>query len=230
VVNPIEGAAAGGLSTRVPGNVHRCTMAKHCPSAVGRAPKTRVELMGPVVAEDFSSHLDAVRSGDSAAFAQLFQRINPQLLNFLRGLAPDYAEDAASETWIGVLKGLPKFEGGEQAFRAWVFTIARRRVIDWQRRHVPVPVEALDPDDHTATDPDPSEAAEQAYLTRRALALIGSLPHDQAEAVLLRVVAGFDVSETARILQRSPGSVRVLCHRGLKTLAASVSTPTLEEV
>jgi RNA polymerase sigma-70 factor (ECF subfamily) len=49
--------------------------------------------------------------------------------------------------------------------------------------------------------------------------LIADLSPDQAEAVLLRVVGGLDVTEVARIMDRSPGSVRVLCHRALRRLA-----------
>ena len=54
-------------------------------------------------------------------------------------------------------------------------------------------------------------------------ALVGNLAPEQAEAVLLRVLGGFDVAEVARIMGRSPGNVRVLCHRALKRLAVSLS-------
>jgi RNA polymerase sigma-70 factor (ECF subfamily) len=66
--------------------------------------------------------------------------------------------------------------------------------------------------------------------TREALALIAELPHDQAEVVALRVVAGLDVPQVARVLGKRPGAVRVLAHRGLRRLAerlgAARPTPT----
>ncbi|MFZ4586113.1 MAG: sigma factor-like helix-turn-helix DNA-binding protein [Acidimicrobiia bacterium] len=46
----------------------------------------------------------------------------------------------------------------------------------------------------------------------------------QAEVILLRVVAGLDVNEVAAIVDRSPGAVRVLQHRGLQALAAALQT------
>jgi RNA polymerase sigma-70 factor, ECF subfamily len=49
--------------------------------------------------------------------------------------------------------------------------------------------------------------------------LVAELTPDQAEAVRLRVVGGLSVSETARIMDREPGTVRVLCHRALRRLA-----------
>lgn len=49
--------------------------------------------------------------------------------------------------------------------------------------------------------------------------MVRTLPSDQAEAVLLRVVADLGVSEVAAIMGRSEGAVRVLVHRGLRRLA-----------
>jgi RNA polymerase sigma-70 factor (ECF subfamily) len=60
---------------------------------------------------------------------------------------------------------------------------------------------------------------ETPMSTQSALALIATLPADQAEAVMLRTVAGLSVSAVAEIMGRPPGTVRVLCHRGLRRLA-----------
>jgi hypothetical protein len=59
---------------------------------------------------------------------------------------------------------------------------------------------------------------EERSVTDDALAMIAELPVYQAEAVTLRIVAGLDVDSVARIMQCNPGSVRVLCHRGLRRL------------
>ena len=53
--------------------------------------------------------------------------------------------------------------------------------------------------------------------------LIGSLPRDQAEAIMLRTVLGFDAPTAARILGKRPGAVRAAAHRGLKQLAKRIS-------
>ena len=58
--------------------------------------------------------------------------------------------------------------------------------------------------------------------TQRAVALISTLPADQAEAVMLRTVAGLSVSAVSEIMGRPAGTVRVLCHRGLRRLAFTV--------
>jgi len=53
--------------------------------------------------------------------------------------------------------------------------------------------------------------------------LIGSLPRDQAEAIMLRTVLGFDAPTAARILGKRPGAVRAAAHRGLKQLAKRIA-------
>ena len=65
------------------------------------------------------------------------------------------------------------------------------------------------------------EAAERS-ATDSAVEMIATLPADQAEAVMLRIVNGLDVATVADLMGRTPGSVRVLCHRGLRTLERQV--------
>jgi RNA polymerase sigma-70 factor (ECF subfamily) len=60
------------------------------------------------------------------------------------------------------------------------------------------------------------EGAETAW----ALSRVAALPADQAEAVMLRVVAGLDVAATAQVLGKRRGAVRIATMRGLRKLAA----------
>ena len=53
---------------------------------------------------------------------------------------------------------------------------------------------------------------------------MATLPADQAEAIVLRVVAGLDVQRVADIMGKRPGTVRVLTHRGLRRLAQQLGT------
>jgi len=75
-----------------------------------------------------------------------------------------------------------------------------------------------------ASDPvDPEAQALTASETEAALAHIASLPPDQAEVVLLRVVAGLDAEEVAAIVGKKAGAVRVLQHRALKRLSGRLA-------
>src|SRR5665213_1371933 len=89
----------------------------------------------------FEQDLSAAQSGDEVAFATLWRNLNPGLVRYLRVVARPAAEDLASETWLQIIRSLGKFRGGEQSFRAWVFTIARNKVTDWRRHEGRRPTE-----------------------------------------------------------------------------------------
>ena len=82
----------------------------------------------------FDEVLAAARRATRLAFARLWRELNPPLLRYLRVLAPSSAADLASETWLQVMRSLSSFSGPELAFRGWVFTIARNKLTDAQRR------------------------------------------------------------------------------------------------
>ena len=176
----------------------------------------------------FEDVLLAAQAGDESAFAQLWRTLNPPVVRYLRTLAPASAADLASETWVQVIRNLSKFDGGEPAFRAWVFTIARNKVLDAARHDRRRP-RAADADDaaldRLPSRDDTAQLAMDNLSTDAALALIASLPRDQAEVIMLRVVAGLDAAAVGVILGKSPGAVRVTAHRGLRRLQELVGRP-----
>lgn len=165
--------------------------------------------------------LAAAQDGSEAAFSRLWRDGNPALLRYLRVTAPEAAEDAAADTWLHVVRGLPGFRGDEQAWRAWLFTTARRRAIDQVRRCARRPERPLKDvlPGQLPVSPDAADLAIEHIDTRAALALVARLPPHQAEVILLRVVAGLDTETVAQIVARSPGAVRVAAHRGLRRMA-----------
>jgi RNA polymerase sigma-70 factor (ECF subfamily) len=182
-----------------------------------------------VIGAAFRDILASAQAGDDAAFTSIFRDVQPALLRYLRLIAPD-AEDVASETWLQVVSGLRRFRGEEQEFRAWLFTIARHRAADSGRsraRRPAVPLELTEVD-QLLTSPDAADQALEAVSTRAVLTLIASLPGDQAEIIMLRVVAGLEAREVARIVGKTPGAVRVAAHRGLRKLAGLVGRPDAE--
>jgi RNA polymerase sigma-70 factor, ECF subfamily len=178
-----------------------------------------------VVGEEFADVLAAAQNGSEEAFAILWRDGNPALLRYLRVVAPEHAEDIAAETWIQVVRGLPRFTGDEGAWRAWLFTTARRRLLDQARLRKRHPAEPLD-DIHAAEvprSPGAEQVAMENFATEAAISMLSRLPSQQAEVILLRVVAGLDTDAVADMLGKSPGAIRVLAHRGLKRLQALLS-------
>jgi RNA polymerase sigma-70 factor, ECF subfamily len=182
--------------------------------------------VGMAVSE-FERRLLAAKAGDEVAFAHIFRSVQPLLLRYLRTLGGSLAEDCAAETWLNVVGGLGRFVGDESGFRAWVFTIGRRRLVDARRRPVRGEILCEDPHglrgNHGDGASDVAVTFEESQETSRAVELLTMLPVEQREAVFLRHVAGLDVQQTARVLGRSAGSVRVATHRGLRRLEAMVT-------
>jgi RNA polymerase sigma-70 factor (ECF subfamily) len=179
-----------------------------------------------VIGDEFPVVLGAAQDGNEDAFATLWRDGNPALLRYLRVVSSADAEDVAAETWVQVVRGLPSFRGDEQAWRAWLFTTARRRAIDEGRRRSRHPVTSLGelPGDLEPRAEDTAVLAMQNLATAAAIAAISALPPLQAEVILLRVLAGLDTDTVARIVGRSPGAVRVAAHRGLRRLAQTLTS------
>lgn len=167
-------------------------------------------------------------AGDEAGFLALWRALQPRLLRFLRVIGCDDPDDVASETWLQVVRDLHKFSGGEEDFRRWLFTIGRHRAIDAARARSRRPAEPVSSGLDILAD---SQLVEDQVLdglsVQGAVALLAGLSRDQAEAVALRVIAGLDTPDVARILGKSAGAVRVALHRGLKTLASNPSVQAL---
>lgn len=163
-----------------------------------------------------------VRYGDEAAFRMLYRSIHPGLRRYLRVLVGSQdADDVASETWLQLVRDLGSFDGDDDAFRAWAATVGRHRAMDHLRRQRRRPAMQAPPEllDGLPGSLDTAELAAAAIGTDAALALIATLPRDQAEAVTLRVVMGLDAQAAGRVLGKRAGAVRTAAHRGLRRLA-----------
>lgn len=176
---------------------------------------------------DFDALIEAAARGDEAGLSGLFRAYQPMLLRYLRNRAPDLADDVAGEVWVSVARHLGRFVGDESGFRGWLFTIARCRLIEAHRKQARRRTDPASPDsfeDHDRFRPwaggdDPATLVVDRLTAQQAVdAIVAGLSRDQAEVVLLRVVAGLDVTEVATVMGRTPTSVRVLCHRALRHL------------
>ena len=172
--------------------------------------------------EGFDSALAAAKTGEEWAWAALYRHLSGPVTGYLRGHGALEPEDLASETFLQVAKGIHTFEGDEAAFRSWVFVIAHRRLIDARRKAFRRPAVAESSTEDVGPDrlqggnvEDDAMARFDSEGIRTALAL---LTRDQRDVILLRVIGGQSVSETAKILGKSEGAVRVLQHRAIDAL------------
>jgi len=175
-------------------------------------------------ADDLSDSLRRARQGQEAGFAELYRDVQPRLYRYARALVGSDAEDVTAEAWLQIARDLRSFVGDGPAFRAWTATIVRHRALDLRRAQSRRPVQVVDDACLTAVAGgcDTEAEVEHRLSAETAVALIATLPRDQAEAVLLRVVMGLDAAAAAQVLGKKAGAVRVAAHRGLRTLAKTV--------
>jgi RNA polymerase sigma-70 factor (ECF subfamily) len=173
----------------------------------------------------FEEALRSAQNGDEVGFRVVYRELQPRLVRYLRVIVGEEADDVASEAWLQIARDLATFHGDWDAFRGWTVTIARHRALDHlrsmrRRPSVPVPIDLLT---DLADVPDTASEAMDAVSTEAAVALIATLPRDQAEAVLLRAVVGLDAQAAGKVLGKRAGAVRTAAYRGLRRLAQDLS-------
>jgi RNA polymerase sigma-70 factor, ECF subfamily len=158
-------------------------------------------------------------AGDSAAFAEIYDAYAPRVRRFLCHQVSngDLAEELMQRTFVKMIEALPRYESRGLPFGAWVFRIARNAVIDHRRTaHPAVALDAAA--DQPSDGGDPVSAAERDQDRDLLRAALDALPPDQRQVLVWRFFAELSPAETAALMGRSNGAVRVLQHRALVSL------------
>ena len=194
--------------------------------------------------------MQQLRAGDEAAFRELLHRYGPSMLRVAMMYVSSraVAEEVVQEAWLGVFKGLDRFEG-RSSLKTWIFRIltntAKTRG-EREGRSVPFSsVAGSVEDDEPAVDVDrffgpehrwaghwssaprnPRAVPEQELLGAEAIARIAAaieaLPENLRAVITLRDVDGFDAAEACEILGVSEGNQRVLLHRARAKVRAAL--------
>jgi RNA polymerase sigma-70 factor, ECF subfamily len=173
--------------------------------------------------------VEQLRVGDEAAFVTLVGRYHERMVRLARSIVASHAvaEEAVQDTWLGVVRGIERFEG-RSSIKTWLFRILVNRARTAgarEERNLPVdPAHAVDPGSFDADGQwaDPVErwrreldgrleAATWAPILRSALE---RLPARQRTVVVLRDVEGLSSDEVCSVLGISGGNQRILLHRG----------------
>lgn len=170
--------------------------------------------------------LEQARHGDSGALTAIYQNLAGPVHGYLAAKGLEDPEAAAQEVFLTVFARLADVTGGAAGLRKFTFSIAHARMVDATRARARAPriVEyepAVDPRVETSPQDELLAQLESGHLAQA----LDSLVSDQRECVMLRIVAGMTIDETADIMGKSAGSIKQLQRRGLLSLKK-----TLEEV
>jgi RNA polymerase sigma-70 factor, ECF subfamily len=174
--------------------------------------------------------LSGLRAGDEGAFVTLVGRHQGAMLRLACTLVPDraVAEEIVQDTWLGVVRGIDRFEG-RSSLKTWLLRILVNRARSTavrERRSVPLSTPEASPDaerfDGSGHWMDPPQHWTQDVLDRlsaeglseRIRSVLEDLPTSQRQVVTLRDVEGLNSKEVCELLDISEGNQRILLHRG----------------
>ena len=171
--------------------------------------------------DSFEHVLSAARAGGEWAWERLYAELAPTVVGYLRARGAAEPEDLAGEAFLQVVRDLPRFSGDERDFRAWVFTIVHRRLIDERRRRGRRPAEPAPPDEVAARAGAGGDVAEEALARvsdERVREVIAQLPGEQQTVVLLRILGDMTIEEVARAIGKRVGATKALQRRALRRI------------
>jgi RNA polymerase sigma factor (sigma-70 family) len=176
--------------------------------------------MGPA-GWPYSHQLTHMSAPDATELTALLDRYERPLVRYALSILGDleHARDAVQETFIRYVRddSAPRGMGSEKHIEAWLFTVARHRAIDLQRktsRIIPMPIL----DNRTSDEPGPAAATESRDTHASLLRLLDHLTPNQREVIRLKFQNDLSYQEIADILELSATNVGFILHTGLKKL------------
>lgn len=171
------------------------------------------------IGEDFANVLAAARLGAEWAWRRLYLDLAGAVVGYLRAHGAADPENVAGEAFLGMARNLATFEGDEEAFRSWAFTIVHRRLLDERRSRRRRPTRPTDPADlPDVSGGDAEHDAVGSLTTAEVAARLAQLSPNQRDVLTLRVIADLSLKQTAELLGRTTGAVKALQRRGLERL------------
>jgi len=181
--------------------------------AASEAAQKRAELQAEwdLVRRAQTYEEDAIRS--------LYETYYPKIYNyaFLQMGDVQAAEDLASDVMLKMIESIGKFNFRGLPFGAWVFRIARNRLIDLHRRRKRRGEVDLS-ETLISTLASPGVMAERALERGQIQVALKHLTDEQRQVIVLKFIQGFDNRSVAKILGRSEGAIKSLQHRALGSL------------
>ncbi len=161
-----------------------------------------------------------VKNGDVEAFGILYEQYAEVIFRYVYSHLDGRldAEDLTEEIFLRAWRALPKYDERGLPFTAFLFRIARNSLIDHYRSHKIVQsIEDVELQSHEA---GPEEVVEVRIENGNLREMLAKLREDYRNVLIFRFLSGLSPEETAQVMQRSVGAVRVLQHRALAALRA----------
>ena len=166
--------------------------------------------------------VESARRGEESAVEALYRTHYDTIYRYvlLRLGSPSAAEDVTSQVFLGMVRGLGRYQDQGKPFVAWLYGIAQKQIAFYQRGQSRKPsTVGLDAAGELIAGSTGPQATAEQRETRIAIAqALGKIPDGQREVIMLRYILSLSVTETAAVVGRTEGAVKQLQLRGLNTL------------
>ena len=166
------------------------------------------------------------QKGDPHAFGELYENYAPVIFRFLFTHLNSQmdAEDLTGEVFLKAWQSLPRYTERGIPFLAFLFRIAKNALVDHYRQNKRLePKEPDDMDGYKAEGtPEPGEMVGSEMEHQNMLRILSKLRPDYKSVLTLRFISGLSPEETAQVMNRSSGAIRVLQHRALAALREKI--------
>ncbi|HUS82014.1 MAG TPA: sigma-70 family RNA polymerase sigma factor [Dehalococcoidia bacterium] len=164
--------------------------------------------------------IERARAGDQQALGAVYDWYLPRVYRYVLSRVGDVAEaeDLTEDIFLRMLSAIADYKRTNVPFSAWLFRIARNHVVSHYRRnglrknHGTI--------DETVADSrqDPASIVERQLMLGEVAEAVQRLPEAQRDVIALRFAVGLSVAETAHVLGKRQGNVKMLQHKAVARL------------
>lgn len=171
----------------------------------------------PRIGSSFPIVIQSARRGGQGGFERLYNAYAGSVAGYLRVQGAEDPDDLTNQVFFDAFSAIESFEGDEDGFRSWLFTIAHRRLVDDRRRRGRRPQAAGETEAPAGDHPggDVEDEAMRALSSERVRSLCDLLPPDQRAVVLLRMMGSLSIEDTAVALGKTQTAVKALQRRAI---------------
>lgn len=167
--------------------------------------------------DKLSELVKKAQQGEKASYGEIYNLFIKKIYRFIyysvneKQLAEDLTQNTFLKAWIS----LGNFSFGKGTFQAYLFTIARNLVIDYQRRKKEL---SIDENWDISSADNLEDQIEKEEEKEKVKMILDNLEDDERRLIILRYFEELEFEEIAQVLNKNSGTLRVRVHRILKKL------------
>ena len=163
----------------------------------------------------------AAQDGDEGAVGELYNMHVDKIYHYLyyRVDSHEVAEDLTAEVFMRFVEGIRGYQDRNLPILSWLYQIAHARLIDHYRQKPTVAIDDALETTQLTTDDDMDSGLMRTYRQEKVQAALSALKDDQRQVIILRFMEGYNLQQTADVLGKSIGAVKVMQHRALQMLS-----------